>query len=150
MDLPWFCWQKSKVSIRHECWRSSFNHRSISSLCNVYIRFVLCCAFRMTQFPNIQIGNVGLLFSNRVFSAQKGAYARLTRLLREMGGGSCCHSCFPPKLWRGGGMFCEAWQRQHAEQWHHSPESCRLPSALFSPSPPCWSFASAAQTPPCC
>lgn len=40
---------------------------------------------------------MGLLFSNHVFPAQKGECARLTGLLREEGGVSCCHRLFPPK-----------------------------------------------------
>lgn len=105
MDLSWFCWQRYKVSIRHVCWRLSFIAAALLACAQFTSDFFLCCAFQITQFPNIKIGNVALLHSDRVFSAQKEACARLTELMKDKGQGSCCQSCFPKSYGGEGACF---------------------------------------------
>lgn len=102
MDLLWLCWQRSEVSIRHECWRLPLI-AAVFLACARRTSDFSCCAFRITQFPNIKIGNASLLHSNCVFSAQKEACARLTWANERQGAGVLLPELFPQKAMEGRG-----------------------------------------------
>lgn len=88
-----------------------FNCCCLSSLCTARIRFFLRCDFRITQLPNIKIGNVGLLHSNHVFSSQKEPCARLTGL-RETRDRGLAARAVSQRAMEGKGHVWEAWQEQ--------------------------------------
>lgn len=99
MDLPWFCWQRSKVSIRQECW----------ILCLIAAAFLACARFTSDLSCVVPSGQrssqtkrlgMWVYCSVPCFLCPEGS-ATLTTLMRDKGEGSCCQSCFPKKLWRG-------------------------------------------------
>lgn len=99
MDLPWFCWQRSKVSIRQECWILCLIAAAFLACARFTSDFVLCCAFWTTQLPNIKIGNVGLLFSALFSLPRRKCYTDHAN--ERQGRGVSLPELFPQKTMEG-------------------------------------------------